>query len=723
MNNNNIIINSILDILRKYLNTYDIYDTGKCIIEVIMNITNSKMAFISQIKENNDIVMWAITDNACTMNFKNIHEKDKCLMHENKTIIGKILESGDYVIINNKEDIILPEGHNPLNNFLGIPLKVGNNIIGIMALGNSPNGYNTELIDNISPIISTITTIIFGMYKEENERLLRENVLMKENELRIQKEISETQNNFLAIMSHEIRTPLNGICGITEILKDTKLGDEQKEYVEIIETCSEQLKYLIDNILDYSKLKSKKLDLINEKFKFIKCIEDSFDTILTQANNIELYYNIDNNVPNILIGDEYRLGQIIKNLLSNSIKFTNKGYVSLKVNTINEKILNSIDKTNKNKLVELNLPEGEFTINNKKIILLFQIMDTGIGIESNKLDNIFNNFVQSNNTYCRYTGGVGLGLAIVKSLVELMNGNIWIHSELNKGTIIYFTIKIEVADKYKKIDKHNKLKTIDYKSKVLIVDDNSINRKILFKYLLSWKIYPTMTSSSEDTILLLESGYDFDLILLDIHMPNINGIKLAQIIKEKWSNIKLIALTSITDLNWESRKLFEYVLTKPIKKNRLKHSISIVLNNEQINKKLHKNIINNNCDISILLVEDNEENRIVGTKILNKLGYNNITTANDGKEALELIRNNVNDFWGIILLDIIMPIVDGYIVAKTLKNEYGEKILSKIIMLSALVTEQDIIKFRNLGIKNYITKPFDSKKLKKIIENIINKDE
>lgn len=723
--NDDLVINSILQIYQKFIDTNDINETGQCILQNIMKITDSTSSFISQVKSKDDIVLWSVSDGSCS---KELYEKYKytdypILMHAEHTLLGKILTTKDYVIDNDIQSrkIKLPIGHQKLKTFIGIPLKLKNEVIGTICLANRTGGYNKHIINNIEPIVSAITTIMYGMYKNEDEIKLRESVMIKENELRLQKEISETQNNFLAVMSHEIRTPLNGICGMTEILMDTTLRTEQAEYLEIIQSCSDQLKYLIDNILDYSKLKAKKLKLINEEFKFTKCIESSFDALIFQSHKKELdiSYDVDDNIPDIVVGDEYRLGQILKNLLCNSVKFTNSGYISLNTILIDPNKINKLDMTNKSELLQIDMTKY-FKINNEKdIILLFEVSDSGIGIPADKLDTIFNHFTHVSTTYRRHAGGSGLGLAITKNLVELMGGNIWIHSKLDEGTLVYFTIKLTV-NRIPLKEKNVGSKELLANGKVLIVDDNDINRKVLFKYLLSWDIYPTLTSSSDDALLLLNSGYTFDLILLDIHMPNIDGAQLAKIIKQKWPDIILIALSSIMDLNVKSRIYFEHILTKPIKKSKLKQVLDKVLVKNKITK--ITDVINSKeLTDEILVVEDNKQNRIVATKLLNKMGYNNITDVSDGSDALKLIDKNPFRF-SVILLDIIMPNIDGYEVVSVLREHY-KYLIPRIIMLTALVTDKDVIKFRELGIYNYVTKPIDSKKLKKIIQNITNINE
>lgn len=666
-------------------NNYDII--GKKLLDELLFFTQSEYGLISDNKDN-FLRVWIISDKAFTPEMTKIYKKNKAQLHfntnESNNLFEKVVKEKKVIIDNNPPQNKIPHGHPPLHSFLGIPLSFNNKLIGVIGLANNPEGYNIDIINKIKSILTACTTIIYGNYFNKKNIELQKKIYKE-------KEINKTQNTFLAIMSHEIRTPLNGIIGMTNILKETSLNIEQQEYLEIINSCGIQLIYLIENILDFSKLRANKLTLYKEKFNLRECIEKSYDIILNllQQKKIELQFFIDDNVPEYFIGDERRLKQILINLLSNASKFTNKGHIFTYV-SIKEQNINSYK-------------------------LCFKVEDTGIGIDKHNIKYIFKKFNQLNNSYTRHEGGTGLGLAITKSLVRLMSGNIKVDSEKNKGTIFTFTIIVDIDNSIKSIPKYN----LTFKEKhniinVLIIDDNENNRKILFKYLVSFGIKPMMCSCADEALMLLDSAYTFNILFIDIQMPIMNGIELAKTIKFKYSNkMQLVSMSSIGDIN-EDKKYFDFNLTKPIKK----HKLQIYL--EQFN--LNKNDINNtyssnniyikNNNENILIIEDNTMNQKVITKILNQMHYNNITLANNGKNALDILDKNNN--FDIIFLDIIMPVMDGYTTAKKIKKLYPH-LLDKIIVLTALATDIDINHFKKIGINKYLTKPIDNSALKQLL--------
>lgn len=683
-----------LQCYQNFICNKDFESTGKKILEEILKLTDSEFGFLSHVNKNkNDeksTYMWTMSNNVWTPETIKLYKNIGITMHNKEnTLFKRLLETREIVINNNikMSELHIPNGYPILKTLMGIPLIIGNDIIGTIILANNPNGYYLELMNKIKPFLMVCISITYSFIEHEKEIKL-------EKEIKVANAIAETQNNFLAIMSHEIRTPLNGIIGICEILSDTKpLSVEQCEYLEIISNCGKHLKELIDNILDYSKLKVNKVQLNYKKMDFRKFLEDCHDMFLVdlRCNNLDIFYYLDDNIPNHIYVDCERLGQILKNLLSNAIKFTTKGKIITNVSLIN------YDKIN------------------DKYELLISVSDTGSGIPKNKIETIFENFTQLNSTYTRNGGGVGLGLAICKKLVELMDGKIWVESEVGRGSTFNFTVKVKGAEPIpKKIYKINNFSNIN----ILIVDDNLLNRQILFKHLYSWNVKPMMSSSGEEALLFLECGYEYDIIFIDICMPNMDGIELAKRITKLNPQIKLIATSSIGELTSKQSKNFFYKLTKPIKKDKLYQVLISTINNN-IPENIKSSIINTKNiiihDEKILLIEDNKYNQIVGEKILNKLGYNKIDMAENGEIALNLV-NQID--YDVILLDVIMPVMDGYTFAKMIK-EKNKKILENIIVLTAIVTNNDKEKFAKLGIKHYITKPINVKDLQRAIKYII----
>jgi signal transduction histidine kinase/DNA-binding response OmpR family regulator len=710
MNN---IFNEIIECYNKFIETNNDELTSIIILKKILKLSKSKYGFITELqydkltkkyipirtisgKLNKKSNIFKCNDEHKTMDFNNPNN-----------LLNKIIVNKDILISNDTQNddrslksLNMPKDHFIIHNFLGIPLLIKDELIGIIGLANRKNDFDNNIINYLEPFIKACTSIFYGFKRH--------------HKLEIEENISIIQNTFLSIMSHEIITPLNGIIGITDILKDTDLSIQQEEYIKIINSCSKHLHYLINNVLDFSKLKVHKLKLHLKSFNLRKCIEQNHDILIVKVNNnVNINYNIEQNVPEYIIGDENRLGQILRNLIYNSIKFTNVGQILTNV-SVKERINNNYE-------------------------LLFSITDTGIGIPKDKLEIIFDKFYQlNNNSYIRDDNGTGLGLSICKKLIELMDGKIWAESEENVKTTFYFTIKVE-KDNNNIINKKLNKKLENFN--LLVIDDNELNRKILLQFLLSWNIKPILCSSSDEALLLINSNYNFDIILIDIHLPNMRGTTLAKKIYKNNPNIILIALSSLNELNDDDINLFNYILYKPIKKKKLYNIL------EKIIKNIDKTIINTNkinttntninnsitninnsitninntnntnkkSKIKLLLIEDDKYNQIVCCKLLNSLGYNNIDIGNNGNEGLKKIKNKKYD---IILLDIIMPITDGYTVSKIIKRKYP-KLLKTIIILTAIVSDLDKIKFEELGIKNYITKPITKDILQKSIDNII----
>ncbi|MEK7991854.1 MAG: response regulator [Thiotrichaceae bacterium] len=481
---------------------------------------------------------------------------------------------------------------------------------------------------------------------------------------------------FLANTSHELRTPINGIIGSTELLLDTKLDKEQTDYAQTAKYSSEILLNLINEILDFSKIEAGQMILETEPFILRDCIEQAIDLIAMNAHKKQLNvsYFIEQDVPEIIIGDVTRLRQVIINLLSNALKFTDKGEIKVHVST------KSISE-------------------NKQYTLQFFVQDTGEGISEQKLNNLFKAFVQADASITRKHGGTGLGLAISKDICELMGGQIWLESQLGEGSTFFFTITAAVTNETAYPHLYRSAEAFTGK-KALICTQQLSNLKTIETFIHKWGITTEVFQQPIDLMNYLEVDDSADIIILDM----VEDVSKLKSIMHK--DYKYLVLNQLNQIKPDLTPFDVHFLSKPLKPKRLHETLlSIFMGSNAL--QIHDAVDNRPSlppaiHLNILLAEDNQVNQKIAVIILQKLGYS-VDIANNGLEVLEKTEQKKYD---VVLMDMQMPKMDGLTATQELIRQYPNS-CPVIIAMTANATANDKKQCFEVGMSDYLVKPIN----------------
>ncbi|HMK65647.1 MAG TPA: response regulator, partial [Thermodesulfobacteriota bacterium] len=682
--------------------------TDSYILNQQTNLIQSEERF-AQLAAQSRMVTWEV-DTEGLYTFIS-HVAETIFGYEPKAMIGRMyfydLDPEENQEITKKTVLEYFAGHQPFQNLqFRVKTKSGKTIWinrdGIPVFNSKGNlsgyrGSDTDITEN-----KRAEEELREINQQLEEAIARANLMTLQAEL-----ASQSKSEFLANMSHEIRTPMNGVIGMVGLLLDTKLSDEQRRYAEIVQASGELLLSLINDILDYSKIEAHKLDLEILDFDLSSLLDDFAAAMALRAHEkgLELLCYADLEVPMQLYGDPGRLRQILINLAGNAIKFTLNGEVVIHISLAPDK--------------ETDKPADE----KDEVILRFSVLDTGIGIPKNKIGLLFQKFSQVDASTTRQYGGTGLGLAISKRLAEMMGGEIGVESRDGQGSEFWFTAKFGKRSESAALEKNSPPTNLSG-VRVLIVDDNSVNREILMTRLTSWEMRPSEKSSGFQAVQALNQAIierdPFQVAVIDMQMPGMDGESLGKAIRAEkgLAYLKMIMLTSL-GMRGDARHFkeigFDGYLTKPVRHQELKALLALVLSSpESAIQQIDRSIATrytvhevkdrfSDSKARILLAEDNIINQKVALGILKKMGLSAEAVAN-GLEAVKALETIPYD---LVLMDVQMPEMDGLEATRQIRNARTNVMnhAIPIIAMTAHAMKGDRERCIESGMNDYVSKP------------------